>query len=216
LLVTIILGVSLLAGMASAAKVSFTDVRVNGPGAEAKVQFMLDEAPEGFSGYAVNLTFNPSVAKVKNVEFPPWAILKVANGVGEGNELRIRAVDLKKSVQPGAKNIELATITFEGQKKGSTYLHLSRDQFDDDKGNPIPHTLVDGSFTVGDAPVATYKPSPEPTLPAPTTLASTLAGATPPGPARKVTYSATSTVVPVIGIIMGIVMISGGGYLRRR
>ena len=87
--------------------------------------------------------------------------------------------------------------------------------FDDDADNPIPRSLTNGSFTVGDVPVATYALTtaitPQGTLPANPTPEVT--GQL---PARKVTYSATGPVVPIVGIIMSIALIGIGGYLRRR
>jgi len=214
-LVAIVLAVSLLAGGASAATVTLSNGKVNGPGEQTTVHLVLDEAPAGLAGYAVNLSFDPTVVKIKTVDFPAWALLKTAHGLDGGSEVRLMAVDLKKSVQPGAKNIELATITVEGLKKGSTYLHMQRDKFDDDADNPITRSLADGSFTVGDVPVATY------VLTTAVTPQATVSGNPTPEvtgqlPARKATYAATGPVVPVTGIIMSVIIIGIGGYLRRR
>jgi hypothetical protein len=216
-LLAVVLAALLLAGTVSAAKVTLSNAKVDGPGAQAAVHLVLDEASDGLAGYAVNITLDPTVVKITNVEFPSWAVLKTATGPGAGNELRLMAVDLGKKVQPGAKNIELATITIEGLKQGSSYLHLSRDKFDDDNDNPIMRILTDGSFTVGNAPVATYVATPvvtaqvQGTPPANPAPAVSIAR-----PTTKKTYAGSGAVVPVIGILLGIIIIGAGGYLRRR
>ncbi len=214
----IILVIILLNGTVSAAKVTLGDVKVNGPGEQATLRLVLDEAPDGLAGYNVNITFNLDIVKIKKVDFPAWAKLKEVNGLGEGNEVQLMAVDLGYNVQSGAKNVELATITIEGLKEGSTYLHLHRDRFDDHKENSIERALIDGSFTVGNAPVATYKPTVAP--------ASQIQGISTSGPAPvvptaaayatpKVLYSPIGPIIPIIGLILCI-LICAGGYLRRR
>ena len=212
-LIAIVLAVSLLTGTVSAAKVTLSDVKVNGPGEQATVHLILDEAPDGLAGYGVNISFDPGIVKIVKVDFPSWALLKIAKGIDEDNELLLIATDPKNNVRSGAKNIELATITIEGLNKGSTYLH--REKFDDHKEQHMTLTLSDGSFTVGDVPVTTYKPTTA------VTPQKTLSGNPTPEvtgqlPARKVTYSATGPVVPIVGIILSIALIGIGGYLRRR
>jgi hypothetical protein len=149
------------------------------------------------------------------VDYPAWAKLKEVNGLQGGNEVQLMAVDLGNAIRSGSKNVELAKITVKGLKKGSTIIHLHRDRFDDHKENSIKRTLIDSTFTVGDAPVATRVATPSLSPQIPSTPIATIAAMTsPPGP--KATYSGTVPTGAVLGIISGILVIGIGGRLRRR
>jgi len=119
----------------------------------------LDEAPNGVVGYNVNLTIeDPSIARITRVDFPSWASLHSSEGLSEGKDVRLMAVDLLRRLEAGAMDVPLASVTIQGLINGSTTVHLGRDRFEDDNEGSIPRTLVDGNISVG-----TLTPSTGPT-----------------------------------------------------
>lgn len=216
LVIAIMLATAFLAGPISAARITISNGQVTGAGEETTVHIVLDEAPRGLAGYFLNVSFDPAVARITHVDYPSWAVMKGTSGLKGGGDVELKALDAEKAIQAGAKNIELATITVQGQKPGSTYLHLHNDVVDGDTGGAIPRTLIDGSFTVGNAQPVTYVPTQAPAdpdvgadNPEPVSVPDA-----PVQPTTKVTYAASGALVPVMGIILGI--FGAGGYLRRR
>lgn len=220
-LAAVVLAAVLLTGTVSAAKITMSNGNVDAVGKETTVHLVLDEAPAGFAGYFINVTLDPRIARITKVSFPAWAAMNSANGLAEGKEIQISAIDLTKTVQSGSRNIELATITVQGVHQGSTILHLQKEIIDDDYGHQIKPAFVDGTVMVGDGPpvMGTIVPISNiqisKTLPVPVTSPNPQTVSSAPGPTPKVTYVATGEMVPVVGIILSIIIFTGG-YLRRR
>jgi PGF-pre-PGF domain-containing protein len=148
----VVLALCMCAGMVSAATVTLESGTIPGPGQETVLNLTMDEAPDGLAGYNINLTIDSDIVTVKKVDFPSWAKLHDAEGLDEGNKVRLMGVDLGSALVAGSKNIELATITIEGKTPGSSTIHLSHDRFDDHSGGSITRTLVDSTVTVNTPP----------------------------------------------------------------
>jgi PKD repeat protein len=141
--------------------VTLSSSRIAGPGGRTTLLLVMDKAPAGLSGYAVNLTYDKTVVNITQATFPAWASLKSAKGLGEANDLRLMAVDLLKKVQPGATNIEFATITVEGIRPGTTSINITRFEIDDAAGHGIYPTLINGTVTILSVPpVAAFTGTP--------------------------------------------------------
>ncbi len=96
------------------------------------LNLVIDEAREGLSGYNINISIeNPQVATITEVTFPSWAILK-SNTTLPSDSCILKAVDLEDHVDPGSKNVSLATITIIGNKKGSTDIVINVTHLDSD------------------------------------------------------------------------------------
>jgi hypothetical protein len=216
---TCLMALVLLSGIASAATITLENGAVAGPGESTTVRLVLDEAPDGLAGFFVNITVDPNVARITSVAYPSWAVLKSTNGLYGGNEVELKAIDGKKEIQAGAKNIELATITLQGVNPGSTSLHLHNEVVDSDTKGHIPRVLVDGGLTVGTSQAAVNQLTATMTPPAVISNPenSVPDGVSPvdPGVTPKVTYVASGTFIPVIGVLLGILIICWGGRLRR-
>jgi hypothetical protein len=115
------------------------------PGSTTDAKVIVDELPNGISGYALKVTLtDSSVAKIVNVTFPSWAILSNTTQLTPGS-VKVSGIDLNKAVQPGSMNVLLATITVEGITSGTTPVVISNVTMDDGNGTDVnapPVTMV--------------------------------------------------------------------------
>jgi PKD repeat protein len=117
------------------------------------INMTLDSAPTGLSGYSINVTIDdPSVATISGVSFPEWASLHDTTML-PSSSCRIKATDMNEQVQAGATNINLATVTIQGLKGGSTPVTLTLNKMNDDDDALLSPTIVSGTFTV-DVPIS--------------------------------------------------------------
>lgn len=198
---------SVTIGTSSAAKVTIEDVSLDSPGERTSVRLFLDEAPDGLAGYILNLSVDPAVAKIVEVDYPQWASMKDTKGLGSGADVQLSALDLGKSVQEGSGKVELATVTFQGDNVGSTIIHVYHDTFDDDSGNVIARTLYDGMLIVGDATPATTMP---------TTRATAVAGQKTASAGETTTATPFPAYGPVLTVIAGILIFASGSSHREK
>lgn len=117
-----------------------------------EVPVVLEDAPDGVQLYNVTVT----------LEGPSGASIESASaGDIEGFEVRslsadavtFRAADLGENVQPGASNVELASITVSGAEEGEVDLSTTVHQFENDEGDTIEPPLTLQS-TGGGGPVS--------------------------------------------------------------
>ena len=106
----------------------------------------VDHLPKGLSGYTLKMKLTSTVAKITKVEFPSWVTLYDVSSL-PAYEVKISAVDLNKSVEPGANNVILATLHILGVSEGTFKIELLEYSLDNDEGYPIP-IQVDDSFDV--------------------------------------------------------------------
>jgi PKD repeat protein len=131
--------------------VSISSGYLDHPGEETTLNLTLNTAPQGLSGYNVNLSMgNTTVAQITSVSFPLWASsMNTTSPLPATRNVMVKASDVNRLVETGAANITLATITVKGLSPGGTSLVLSNANVDDDNGYDIPHTLANGNLTVG-------------------------------------------------------------------
>ena len=165
LLIACVLLLSLITVMPAAAspatvKVGDCEVTV---GKTATVNIVLDEAPQGLSGYNLTVSLsNAAIAEIIAVSFPAWATLH-DNSTLPADSLWITALDLSEQIQNGTTNITLATLTIRGDNagQGTITAALGVDGMDNDMGNPMSPVFSPGNLTVYPPLVLTTTSLPE-------------------------------------------------------
>lgn len=98
------------------------------------VTVMIDELPEGLSGYYLTASVtNPEVAEISGVTFPGWTSLNNVTDVPSA-QVRIEGADVEDQVVAGATNVVLATIALQAKTTGSATLNLHSININDDSG----------------------------------------------------------------------------------
>jgi len=116
--------------------VSIENAEIRGIGKEIPVNISLNSVPNGFSGYNITISLSNSIANITEVHFPDWAILNATSSL-PSSSVWIKAVDLGDEIKAGDTNITLATIVLQSHSVGKSFLNLSVNKLDDDKGYPI-------------------------------------------------------------------------------
>jgi uncharacterized repeat protein (TIGR01451 family) len=122
------------------------------PGSSQNVQIVMDEIPNGLSGFNITFTIiDPEIAEITAVSHPTWAILK-SNSTTPSSSVWIKASDLTNITVPGNTNVPFGTITIKGKKAGTTDLNITGGYYDPD-GDFSEHGIpgvIKGSITVLD------------------------------------------------------------------
>ncbi len=141
---------ALLVTSASGSVLSVGNGQVNATSELASMNITLDSAPDGLMDYNLSVTIDdPSIATIKNVAFPPWAITT------ETSLLPSSFCWLNATTGPGTNittETTLVTITLEGLSGGTTPVSLAVYSMRDDYSNEINPSIINGAFTVN-APV---------------------------------------------------------------
>ncbi len=125
---------------------------MNTIGGTDTITLVLDNAPTGVAGYAINVTIdNPAIARITAVSFPSWADLNSASTLPSSYCL-MGVTDLNGEQGPGT-GITLATLTIEGLSGGQSTVHANVILLNGDDESEIWPTVTEGTFTV-DVPVA--------------------------------------------------------------
>jgi hypothetical protein len=94
-------------------------------GSNTTVKIIADELPYGILGYDLKVTMSDaSAAKIVSVTYPSWATISNTTQLPSAS-VRISAVDLNGLVNSGSKDVELATLTIQGDKDATTDVVLS-------------------------------------------------------------------------------------------
>nr|WP_321352128.1 PEGA domain-containing protein [uncultured Methanoregula sp.] len=149
-LITAAVAVMLLVPGASSIPVTLTDGHIAAAGENVTVFLILDNAPEGLSGYNVNLTLDdPLLAEITAITFPSWATdLNATQTDPAGRNVFVRASDVNNNVRVGASQIALAAVTVRGNASGTVLINLSGANFDNENGSDIPVTLKNSVISV--------------------------------------------------------------------
>jgi hypothetical protein len=137
-----------LSSAAAGAEFNAGNVDVSGIGQTAVIPITFDTVTNGLAGYTVDISVtNPSVAEIIAIDYPGWAALSNSSSL-PASEVRLKAVDLNREIQAGAKEIPIAIITIKSQSSGSTFLQISPIRMDDDNGNSINPPAIQRTLTV--------------------------------------------------------------------
>jgi PKD repeat protein len=193
-----LLFISFLGASCSGATLSIQNLNLSGIGNTGSSTLIIDSLPNGIAGFKVNVTLQTSgVARLQSVTFPAEFSALKNNSTLPAEEVRVVAVDLAKSVEPGATNVTLCTFIVEGLSIGSTGAYLSVGELTDDEGNPISATLKNGVIMVGSvAPTPTITPTPTTTPTITPTLTPTSTPTVTPTLTPTLTPTSTPTVTP--------------------
>jgi PKD repeat protein len=139
---------SLLVTAVSANVISIENGQVNAIGDKATLSMVLDEAPDGVSGYSLIVTVSdPSVATITAVGFPGWARMQ-ENSTLPASSCTMKTSDLNELVQTGSTSVLLGNVTLQGLKAGSTTLVITLKRMNNDPDYRMYPTLQPGTFTV--------------------------------------------------------------------
>ncbi len=130
-------------GMAAGQEIYFEpgDTTLAGVGHTETLNFYLDQAPAGLSGYNLTLGISdPSVVRITGVEFPDWSGMLNTSSELPANSVCIEAIDLEINVNAGDTNVLLGSVTVESLALGEGNITVSISHLDDDDGNAF---LVD-------------------------------------------------------------------------
>jgi hypothetical protein len=161
--VLILLGIFLGFGIscASAANVvSFNPQTVDlHPGSSQNVQIVMDEVPNGLSGFNITISvLDPEIAEIAAVSFPGWNAMP-KNSTIPSSSVWIKVSDLNDQVVAGNTNVLLGTITLTGKKAGTSDLSIPKTKISDDNGsliNPVVNTGKINVTSVQTTPTITW------------------------------------------------------------
>ena len=194
LVLIVLMGISTV----SAVTLSADNARIPVTGGTTEMMIRLDEVPKGISGFNISLSVSdPDIAEITRLAPPLWAIPSRTSPLPSG-EVWVTGIDFSRTVNPGATDVVLATLTLHGLKPGKTDLKVSVIRIDDDSGYPVKPSVNDGSITIGDEKILTAKP-PE-TIMTPIVISGTvpLVSTTP-----SVTVSSASVISPLPSVSVG-------------
>ncbi len=124
----------------------------------AQYQILLTSAPDGLAGYDLQVTLeNPAVGEIIAVQYPVWAALSNTTPPPPADSLRLSAVDLGKSVEAGAEDVLLATITVRADSTGNSAITISDVNMDADGGTGIAPGLSSGEVVVYTPMIADFE-----------------------------------------------------------
>lgn len=112
------------------------------------VTVMIDELPEGLSGYIFTAEItNPEIAEISGVSFPEWTSLTSATTV-PSSQVKIEVGDVENQVVAGATNVVLATINIRPKNAGSSALDLLDVRIENESGFSFEPSVNAASVTV--------------------------------------------------------------------
>lgn len=115
------------------------------------VDVVLTEAPDGLSGYYLDLTVdNPEVATVTSASYSDEFGLTTDPTIdADGQTVTLEAADMGGSISPGATDVTLATVEVASQAAGEVELTVEPQQFDTDDGDRFRPETQPGVLTIG-------------------------------------------------------------------
>ena len=114
------------------------------------VDVVLTEAPDGLSGYYLDLSVdNPEAATVTSANYPDEFGLTTDPAIDtDGQTVTLEAADMEGSISPGATDVTLATVEVASQAAGEVELTVEPQQFDTDDGSRIRPETQSGLLTI--------------------------------------------------------------------
>jgi len=111
----------------------------------------LSTAPDGVAGFNVTLRVaDGAAATITDAELADGVGFGEAEVVEGGNAVRFKAADVNRTVEPGASDVALGSVTLRGDRDGGTDLVVSVDRLDDDDGSRVRPATTPGRLDVTD------------------------------------------------------------------
>ncbi|MFC4405608.1 hypothetical protein [Haloarchaeobius iranensis] len=114
------------------------------------VDVVLSSAPDGLAGYYLRVAVvDAEVARIEGASYPDRFAMTTDPAVtDDGRSVALEAADLNRSVQPGASNVTLATLSVAGIDPGEVRVTVEPVQFDADDGRGFEPATEPGVVTV--------------------------------------------------------------------
>jgi hypothetical protein len=136
--------------VASALSLSVKDTQIPSIGDISRIDIILDDAPNGLSGYNLTVSLSdPEVASIEETSYPDWAGIH-GNSTLPADHVWMKVVDLNNRVTSD-KSILLGTLTVRGKTSGTSTVTVAATAMDDDSGNTMAPLSNTGSVQVGGA-----------------------------------------------------------------
>ncbi len=112
------------------------------------IPVVLTSAPDGLAGYYVELLVEGD-ARIESVSYPEVYGVTTDPEVGpDGRTATAEAADLEGSIEAGATDVTLVTVTLAGTATGEATLSVEPVQFDTDNGTSFTPDVRAGTVTV--------------------------------------------------------------------
>ncbi len=119
-------------------------------GSTGTAELYASSLPSGISGGELTVTVsNPEVATITDVSFADDLALTRSRISDDGSSVMLRFSDAERNVQPGGRNVALASLTVLAEGEGTTDLEVGVEDIDDDSGNAIDAEGRSGVFVGG-------------------------------------------------------------------
>ena len=116
-------------------------------GESVTIRVVLNVAPSGLSGYQIEVSLeDPSVALISGIQAPDRGLS--SSSVQSQSSVRMGAVDLKRLVEPGGKDVTIAFVEVQGLSRGTTGVNVVVLKMDDDFGQALDIRAASGSISV--------------------------------------------------------------------
>jgi PKD repeat protein len=125
-------------------------------GSTGDYSLSITSLPAGFAGYNLSISLSsPASGEITGFTLPAWATLNKSATL-PGDSIWFEGVDLLLSVQPGATDVPLGTVTVRGDTTGSSLLLIEVVEMDSDGGGIITPSVINGQVNVYQPLVANF------------------------------------------------------------
>ncbi len=122
-----------------------------GAGEQTRVGVNLTSLPNGLAGFEFALAVDGEGAKVTGASVNERMQLSETNVTGDGSGVRFVGVDLNDEFEAGDGEVQLATVTVQGESRGEVEIGLDEGAFDSDAGGRINPAVESGTVSIGPA-----------------------------------------------------------------
>jgi PKD repeat protein len=117
-------------------------------GQTTEIVISVDSLPAGLAGYNLTVDIGDrNVSTIVNITYPEWVSVSENSTLPRGS-IYLKALDGNDTIQAGATDVVLATLTVKGRNPGITNVTLGIDRLDDDNGDEIEALLETGNLEV--------------------------------------------------------------------
>ncbi|WP_226021769.1 hypothetical protein [Halomicrobium salinisoli] len=122
-----------------------------GAGEQTTVGVNLTSLPNGLAGFEFALAVEGEGARIAGGSVNERMQLSETNVSDGGRAVRFVGVDLNDEFEAGAGEVQLATVTVQGESRGDVEIGLDQAAFDSDDGGRINPAVEAGTVSVGPA-----------------------------------------------------------------